>query len=279
MSTTAQDLLSPAGTDVEETSAPVGTPPPSVLTQDTVAGLKVTKPASEGYINMLLYGEPGIGKTRLAGSSVVIPEMSPVLLIDFEGGTLSLSGDYGDVDVVRALSWGAVDKLYGSLYDKNPYNTIILDSLTEVQKFCMSEIMKAVVKKDSERDPDIASLREWGKQGEQLRRLVRALRDLPCNTIFTALHHEQTNDAGKVIKTRPGLPGQLKGEVAGYVDIVAYMYKKEVRVGPDRTIKTLMLTQGTDSVVAKDRSGKLPAIMEAPTMRDIYEAINGKRVA
>jgi hypothetical protein len=270
MSQTAADLI---GTD--DLDAPVAEPP-KVLKADTIAGLKITGPASEGYINMLIYGESGTTKTRTAGSACVVPTMGPVLLIDFEGGTLSLGRDYKDVQVVRCKSWDDCIRLYNALYDNNPFNTIILDSLTELQKFIMRMVMKEVVQKNSDRDEDIASLREWGKQGEMLRRLIRGLRDLPCNTIFTALHHEQTNDDGKVIRIRPGLPGQLKGEVAGYMDIVLYAYKKEVVQGPERYNEILMLSEGTEVVLAKDRSGMLPQILQQPSMLDIYNHINGQ---
>jgi hypothetical protein len=238
--------------------------------------MRISKPNEFEYLNMLVYGEPGVGKTRLAGSSVLVPEMQPVLMLDFEGGTLSLAGDMREIDVVRLQSWEKVDRLYGSLYDKNPYKTVIIDSLSECQKFSMSEIMRAVVSKDSERDPDVASLREWGKNGEQIRRLVRAFRDLPCHTIYTALVSEDRDERTNTWKIRPGLPGKLKGEVGGYVDIVLYMYKKEVRNNnKEREVKTLVLTQGTERNVAKDRSGRLPEILEQPTMADIYGKVHG----
>jgi hypothetical protein len=254
-------------------------PAPAVdkqLRADNIAGLRISSPEEYQWLNLLVYGDPGVGKTRLAGSAIFVPEMSPVLLLDFEGGTLSL-GDMQDIDVVRLTSWEKVDRLYGSLYDKNPYKTVIIDSLSEVQKFSMSEIMKSVVLKDSERDPDIASLREWGKNGEQIRRLVRAFRDLPCNAIFTALMSEDRDDRTGTFKIRPALPGKLKGEVAGYVDIVMYMYLKEVGPAREREIKTLVLTQGTERQVAKDRSGQLPDILEAPDMKQIYEYVRKGR--
>lgn len=279
MSIDPKDLLGPQGGKAKaapQTNGEVAQP--SKLTKDTIAGLQIAKPRDLiNFINALIYGDPGVGKTRLAGSASAVPEMSPVLMWDFEGGTLSLTEDYPDVEVARLTSWLAVDRLYGSLYDKNPYKTIIVDSLSETQKFSMSQIMRQVVEKDSSRDPDIASVREWGKNGEQMRRLVRALRDLPCNTIFTALAREEKDEHSGVTKIRPALPGQMKGEVAGYVDIVAYMYKKEVRSGGEREMKTLLLTQGTERQVAKDRSGQLPPILEAPTMADIYGYIHRRQ--
>lgn len=273
----ASELLIGAPTTQSTGDVPTVTEVPKVLTKDTIAGLQISKPDAGAFINMLIYGEPGVGKTRLAGSASLVEAMSPVAIIDFEGGTLSLAHSYPDVDVIRSKSWLDVDRLYGSLYDNNPYKTIILDSLTEIQKFAMGEIMKAVVKKDEARDPDVASLREWGKSGEQIRRFVRGFRDLPCNTIFTALDMDDRDERSGLTKTKPSLPGKLKGEVAGFVDIVVYMYKKEVRDGQDRYMKVLALTEGTEKAVAKDRSGKLPTVMEAPTMQDIYEYMNGKR--
>lgn len=262
----------PEARDLLDAPTPIPAP---VLTPDTIAGLRIVSPEAYEWIKLLVYGEPGVGKTRFAGSAVLVPEMQPVLVLDFEGGTLSLQ-DMSDINIVRLTSWEKVDRLYGSLYDKNPYKTIVVDSLSELQKFSMSEIMRQVVQKDSERDPDIASLREWGKSSEQVRRFVRAFRDLQCNVIFTALNSEDRDERTNTIKSRPGLPGKLKGEVSGYVDIVLYMYRKEIRVDGNRKIQTLVLTQGTERQQAKDRSGKLPELLEAPTMQDVYNYIRGR---
>src|SRR5271154_2411188 len=157
MSTTAKDLLDPTPSIAEQQVGPVSVPEqPSKLAAETIAGLQLYKPSVEGFLNILIYGDAGAGKTRLSGSSILVPEMCPVLLWDFEGGTRSLADDYSAVDVVRVPSWKKVDDLYGKLFDKNPYKTLVCDSLTETQKFSMSEIMRDVVKTHPERDPDVA---------------------------------------------------------------------------------------------------------------------------
>lgn len=239
---------------------------------DSIGGILIEKPeARMGYINALFYGAPGVGKTVLAGSADAVPEMRPVLLIDVEGGTLSLRSTFPEVDVVRVQTWDDMQRVYGALYDgTHDYKTVVLDSLTEIQKFSMYNIMNGLLKKEPDRDPDVPGMREWGKNIEQMRRLVRAFRDLPMHTIFTALvAYEKDNKTG-VVQARPSLSGKLSGEVAGFVDLVLYMYTKLV----DQRIIRLMLTQGTDRQVAKDRSGLLPQLIEEPTMTALFSAMN-----
>jgi phage nucleotide-binding protein len=247
----------------------VSNPNLAVLTERTLGGLQLrTVAESIDFINLLVYGDPGVGKTVLAGSAAELAELSPVLFIDVEGGTFSIRERYPEIDVVRVKTWLEFQKLYDELYRDMKYRTIVLDSLTEIQKFSMYIIMLDLIKSDTSRDPDVPGMREWGKNTEQIRRLVRAFRDLPCNTIFTALARTTRDPKSGLDKTRPGLSGQLSGEVAGFVDIVAYMYVKTV---PPDGLKRLLLTTATDTQVAKDRSDRLPAVVEEPSMKVLYD--------
>src|SRR6266481_6039909 len=163
--------------------------------------------------------------------------------------------------------------LYNELHGgRHPYKTIIVDSLTETQKFSMYTIMVDVVTKDEDRDPDIPSVREWGKNIEQTRRFVRAFRDLPVNCLFTALVKTDKDKDGRMSK-KPYLSGKLADEVAAFLDIVVYYYVKNVRVGDAIEQKRLLLTSATDANIAKDRTGRLPQIIESPTMSDIFSAV------
>ena len=245
-----------------------------VLSKSNLGGLTPT-PVSEvpANINMLIYGEPGVGKTVLAGSASVVEGMGPVLFIDVEGGTMSLRNKYPDVDVVRVSSWQDMVNVYNDLVGNDKYKTIVLDSLTEIQKFSMYNIMKDLVQGDPDRDPDVPGLREWGKNSEQVRRFVRAFRDLPVNTIFTALSAVDKDQKTGATIHRPGLSGKLSAEVAGFLDIVCYMYIKVV----DGDVKRLLLTSGTDSCIAKDRSDSLPPVLEEPDMTTINQIVIGRK--
>ncbi len=243
---------------------------PAKLTRTSIAGLPIVSAAEPmKFVNMLVYGDSGVGKTVLAASASAVEEMSPVLVIDIEGGTFSIRDRFPEVDIVRVQTWKEMQAVYDALLKDMSYKTIVLDSLTEIQKFSMYGIMEELVRKEPDRDPDVPGMREWGKNTEQIRRMVRAFRDLPCNVIFTALATSEKDAKSGIIKTKPSFSGKLKDEIAGFVDEVVFLYKKAMT----DEIKRLLLTTGTDQQVAKDRSDKLPAIIEEPTMMKLYSII------
>jgi hypothetical protein len=251
------------------------------LTKDSVSKVEIerigkveVKTASDfhGYINMAVYGDPGVGKTRLAGSAFDVPEMSPVLVVDVEGGQLTLRDCYPDVSVVRVKAWDDFSNIYRDLFTQLnkgtcKYKTVVIDNLSEMQKFNMQDIMNDLLAANPDRDPYVPSVREWGKNGEMIRRTIRGFRDLPCHTIFTLHRAVEMNDNGDIVRVYPSLSGKLANEISGFMDEVFFMYVKMV----SKEQKRLLLTTATGKEVAKDRSDRLPTVVEEPTMALLYD--------
>lgn len=239
-----------------------------------IAGLKIEKVSQRTpYVNMLIYGESGVGKTRLSGSSDDVPAMRKVLFIDVEGGTLTLRDTYPNVEVIRVKTWPEMQKVYNALYEgTHGYTTIVVDSLTEMQKMSMDTIMRKLIEEQEERDADVPGIREWNINIEQTRKFVRAFRDLPVNTIFTALVQSDKNNRTGSTKRKPSLSGKVKDEVAGFLDIVAYLYIKEIE---QENVRVLLCGQ-TEDTVAKDRSNSLPLTIQNPTMGSVWDALQAK---
>jgi hypothetical protein len=240
-----------------------------------LAGLNIIKVGDmEHFSNMLIYGDSGVGKTVLACSAAGVPYMNPVIMVDMEGGTLSAKNRFPDVDLVRATSMAELQMVYNELRGGGTgYKTVIIDSLTEAQKFSMNDIMKGVVAADEDRDPDIPSMREYGKNLEQTRRLVRAFRDLPLHTIMTCLEDYSKDEITKKTNFMPLLTGKAQKEIPAFFDFVLRLY---VVPDPDNEGEILRLIQSraTEKVQAKDRSGRMPPVLgklEVPTMTDIYD--------
>lgn len=210
--------------------------------------------------------------TTLAGSSDAIPEMRKVLILDIEGGTLSLKNRFPNIESLRIKNWADMQKVYDELYlGEHGYCTIVIDSLTEAQKMSMDTVMRRLVEENAERDADVPGIREWNINIEQTRKFVRSFRDLPVNTIFTALSKSDKNMQTGITRRKPSLSGKVADEVAGFLDIVVYLYTKEV----DGANRRMLLCGSTENTVAKDRTDKLPQVIQDPTMSTIWNAVKG----
>jgi hypothetical protein len=225
-------------------------------------------------MNMLVYGEFGVGKTTFAATAEDVPEMRDVLYIDAESGELTLQ-NRANLDVITVNQYRQFARIREFLAahckyrDTNneaellrldqmlrapgeepvlrKYRTVVIDSISEVYKYCMYQLLSInqnTAKLDAE--PDAPEFGEWGKATEMMRLMVRSFRDLPMNVIFIGSEkavEEKVN--GQVVRTKIGinLPRSLAGEVPGFLDAVGYLAVG--KVPPDnRTVRRLYLASG-----------------------------------
>src|SRR6188472_1547478 len=94
-------------------------------------------------MNLLIYGEPGVGKTRLAGSAADHEDTAPVLILDVEGGVTSLR-HRNDIDVIQVRDIDTIVKVHDELHKEKGggYRTVVIDSLSELQKLDMRTVMQ-----------------------------------------------------------------------------------------------------------------------------------------
>ena len=230
------------------------------------------------WLNILVYGDPGVGKTWLAGTAADDPRTSPVLYLDCEGGVTTIR-HRRDIETVRVRSIPQLEEIYNKLYyaidsrtGKIPYGTVIVDPITELADLDMRTIMKEThAAKPETTDIDVPSPREWGKNRNHIRLIVRGLRDLPCHTILIAhAGKDQDSSTPPIISYYPGFSGKLKVEISGFMDVVGYYY-------PDTTtgviVRKLQVT-GTRRIQAKDRTDRLGGVIENPTIPMLWDMIS-----
>lgn len=185
---------------------------------NAIPTLHLTTPDQIRKLNALFYGPTGNGKTRLLGTAQDDPRTSPMLFVDFEGGTSTLAGK--DIDIQRILKWEDFDDVVNFLrFSDHKYKSVGVDSVSESHVFSLLQLL------DSDRRRAIPDLLEQGDYGialVQMRRLFRRFRDLPIHFMATSLVKDDVDPAiGKVYK--PALVGALADEAPGIFDIVSYL--------------------------------------------------------
>src|SRR5262252_6723717 len=115
-------------------TAPASTEPSNVVALDELRQKLQVKPPDEivDWLNILIYGDPGVGKTWLAGTADDDPRTSPVLYLDCEGGVTTIR-HRRSIEVVRVRSIPQLESIYNTLFysidpstGKIPYGTVIV---------------------------------------------------------------------------------------------------------------------------------------------------------
>ena len=304
------------------------------------------------WMNVLIYGDYGDGKTHLAGTAALVPEMRDVLYVNLEGGektlriiakicrennvdpscimvmpiqtfkqysqlyeTLKKHIQFRDsnnikglrmieaqlrgVELLERIGWqpsstepativremsqkvlqiSQDEKLLEELIpEPKRFRTVITDSLTEAQKYCMYQLLGIdPLSHRIDAEPDSAEWKDWGASREMIQFLVRRFRDLDIHTIFIC-GVDETEDAKKRKYFEPMLPGKLSKDVRGLVDIVGFIKKIPLEGG--KVIHRLFLEGGDYggfNIAAKHRFGPnlKGQFLDDPTMKTLYDLDN-----
>jgi len=206
----------------------------------------------EHHLKLLIYGNYGVGKTHLAGTSSEQSSMRDVLLINAESGDMTLE-EFDHIDEVTVTNFNTLARVYefvkahcesrvkgdderlAVLQERffgepvgedhitrlRRYNTVIIDSLSEVNQYCLNQLLGVTASTKLDEDPMAAEFKEYKQNHTMMLRFVRAFRDLPMHVIFTAAE-AYVQDEMKRQHFTPEMTGKLSKQIQGFMDMVGY---------------------------------------------------------
>ena len=247
-------------------------------------------------LSILVHADTKVGKSTFANTSP-----APRLLLDAEAAYRFLPGtkvfwdpmreappqigkgridprsaDVVDVDwetcVVIVRDYSAVIKAYEWLNaGSHPFVSVILDSISEVQKRC----------KDSMRSIDEAmDQRKWGALLDHMEWLVRGLRDLtehPVRPLQAVVLTSMTTQRDG--KWRPYVQGQLAVTMPYFLDVIGYMFVHELQnedpTLPPEKIRRMLVSPHSLFEAGGRVQEQLGDIVDRPTVTGMLDKVFG----
>ena len=216
-------------------------------------------------IALLIYADPGIGKTTL-GATLPVGE---TLIINTEAGLGPLLGTKHVVFNVNAEN---VDVVYKGLHtylqtEKHPFKNVVFDNISEYEQWLTLHFT-------GKHQKEFPELREHGETSFKMKETMHLYRDLVykgINVVFNAWEFPleiKKNDGMVITKTYPKMGRKIAPAICGIVDVVGHLEvhekskKRWVRLGPSDQYITKSQFKGLDDGETPDLPGILQKLYE-----------------
>lgn len=167
-------------------------------------------------LTVLLYGEPGIGKTSLSFTT------NQPILLDFDGGLQRAC--YRDT-AVRISKWEDLQELQNSAdFKKIAPKTIIIDTVGSMLDNYLASYVKTLDPKNSRRGGEL-SLQGYGSIKNNFDQFKNWAKSQKCNLIFIA--HTTTMEEGDNTKFIPKVTGGSYDILRQECDLIGYVYSNK----------------------------------------------------
>lgn len=228
---------------------------------------------SAKHIFLMLYGEPGIGKTRFVGTSprclIVRPPTDHTAAIEDRSVDEWVVRDWQDMDEV--LEYMRHD-------GAKEYDWVWLDSISLFQDTGLDDIWQKVTDVKPARKEHGLDKGEYLRNMTFISRWVRAMVGADAFNFGIVAHPHEGETLEGDSKLMPYVQGRnMSAKISGYMNMVLYM---AVKAKKDEEPYLMIYSLPSDDYVAKDQWYSLPnGRLKNPTMPTLLKHIKAARSA
>lgn len=190
--------------------------------------VKSTDSIPVGSVKIMIYGQPGAGKSTLANTAP-----NPLTLAFDQGIYRALSRK----DSILIQSWKDALEFLDAKDVHNNYDTIIIDTVGKAMEYLSDYIIQQDPK--MKRKDGALSLQGFGSLKNQFSNFIKRLSMLSKDIVMLA--HDREEKDGDDVKLRPDITGSSYQIVIRETDLIGYLYlnngKRALQFNPtDRSI-------------------------------------------
>lgn len=249
-------------------------------------GKYMTKPSEVSKPSlMMVMGPYGGGKTYLAASASLVPELRKTLVIDLEGSTTGTVSDFDDkhlhiIDVQRvAQAQGAHPvEIFEAIMEQifefpDEYATVVVDTFDVLNNMYLEYFETAAPAGASGGRDGFFKWTETRRRLTSHNGLIAQMKAASFLTILV-MHEEKDEDSGSFEFSWTGKGA--RSDLGQFPDLIMRVNRKYNE--KKKAWSTEIVTVPTDRGQSKSRFNKIPEVIDADaTLKDIWDMLNDKK--
>jgi len=214
-------------------------------------------------LRMLIYGEPGIGKTTFLST---LPR--PTVVIDFEGGASTRLYGAEDIYIAEISNFEELREALREIHQLENIRSIAFDGFSVF----LQKLLDEIVRNDPKRKGDMPQFKHWNLLTRMAQSIIWNLIRPKQHVVFTAFEKVEKNEKGEITAIYPDLPRSVRKYLRGLVDLEGRL-TWDISPKSEKDWNERVLVFEDPIAETKDRTGKLS--VEEPDFHKILAKVFG----